>query len=131
MRVLPIAVASLLAAHTAYGQECPKPNQKEYDSYTVVTAQTSTELWVPPKVKKQPKPKYPDAARQKGLWGTVVLEVIIDENGCVAAARVVRSIPLFDQAALDCVAGWRFVPARSGEKAVATKVNAPVSFVVY
>jgi protein TonB len=54
------------------------------------------------------KPIYPPAARNAGISGVVIVSVMIDTNGDVAAAKVVRSIHLLDQAALDAVRGWRF-----------------------
>jgi protein TonB len=40
----------------------------------------------------------------------VILEVFIDEDGTVADTRVLRSIPLLDQAAMDAVRQWKFTP---------------------
>jgi TonB family protein len=122
------AVLAVLVAGSLHAEECPKPNQRDFDSYAVVTAETAGESWVPPKLKKQTKPEYPRAAFKAKLEGTVVVRLIIDENGCVAATRIVQSVPVFDKAALDCVMKWRFVPARSGANSVATIATAPVRF---
>jgi TonB family protein len=54
------------------------------------------------------KPIYPPAARNAGISGVVIVQVLIDKRGDVAAAKVVRSIPLLDGAALDAVRGWKF-----------------------
>jgi protein TonB len=40
----------------------------------------------------------------------VILEAVIGEDGAVSSARVLRSIPLLDQAALDAVRQWRYEP---------------------
>ena len=56
------------------------------------------------------KPFYPPVARSAGVQGVVVLEVLIDASGQVSEARVLRSIPLLDQAALDAVKQWEFMP---------------------
>jgi protein TonB len=40
----------------------------------------------------------------------VILEAIIDTNGQIRDARVLRSIPLLDEAALDAVKQWQFAP---------------------
>jgi protein TonB len=56
------------------------------------------------------KPVYPAAARSAGVQGAVVVEVTIDRNGRVKDAKVLRSIPLLDQAALDAVKQWQFTP---------------------
>ena len=53
---------------------------------------------------------YPQTARAAGVQGVVVLELVIGEDGAVSNARVLRSIPLLDQAALDAVRQWRYEP---------------------
>jgi protein TonB len=58
------------------------------------------------------KPVYPPIARQAGVTGVVILEVVIDADGNVAEGRVLRSIPLLDQAALDAVKEWKYVPTQ-------------------
>jgi protein TonB len=56
------------------------------------------------------EPLYPAAAVAARVHGIVVIEARIDAEGRVESARVVRSIPLLDQAALDAVRQWRFEP---------------------
>jgi protein TonB len=56
------------------------------------------------------KPVYPPIAAQAGIQGVVIVEVLIDSAGNVAEGRVLRSIPLLDQAALDAVKQWKFMP---------------------
>jgi protein TonB len=58
-------------------------------------------------------PVYPEAAREARVQGTVVLEVTLDRAGNVIAVRVVRSIPLLDQAAIDAVREWKYEAADS------------------
>jgi protein TonB len=55
-------------------------------------------------------PVYPDAARNARVEGTVVVEVTVDRAGNVVDARIVESIPLLDQAALDAVREWKYEP---------------------
>ena len=52
----------------------------------------------------------PDAARQAGVFGMVVLEIIIGPDGAVQQARVLRSIPLLDEAAIAAVKQWVYEP---------------------
>ena len=56
------------------------------------------------------KPVYPQAAQDAKISGIVILEVIIDTTGGVRDAKVLRSQPMLDQAALDAVKQWRFTP---------------------
>ncbi len=55
-------------------------------------------------------PVYPEDARAAGIRATVIVEITIDETGRVTKASVLRSIPLLDQAAIDCVMQWEFLP---------------------
>lgn len=56
------------------------------------------------------EPEYPEAARQAGVQGVVILEALINEDGKVNDARVMRSIPGLDEAALAAVRQWVFAP---------------------
>jgi TonB family protein len=59
---------------------------------------------------KDVKPIYPAIARSAGVTGAVTLEATIGLDGKVSDAKVVRSIPLLDQAALDAVQQWEYTP---------------------
>jgi protein TonB len=54
--------------------------------------------------------------------------VLVDERGNVADARVARSIPLLDQAALDAVKQWQFKPATLKGEAVPVIVQIEMTF---
>jgi TonB family protein len=56
------------------------------------------------------EPEYPDAARLAGIDGMVILEALIGEDGKVMDARIMRSIPALDAAALSAVRQWAFAP---------------------
>ena len=66
-----------------------------------------------PALEKQVVPVYPSTAMAAGVQGVVRIEASISPEGRVAEARVVQSIPLLDQTALDAVKQWQFaaVPA--------------------
>ena len=55
-------------------------------------------------------PVYPPIALQAGVQGIVIIEATIAEDGRVINARILRSIPLLDQAALNAVQQWRYTP---------------------
>ncbi len=59
---------------------------------------------------KHVSPIYPDAARDAKIAGVVVLEVRVGSDGRVLDAHVHRSIPELDQAAIDAVKQWEYVP---------------------
>jgi TonB family protein len=64
----------------------------------------------PPKLVKMVKPVYPKIAKQAHVEGVVIVEAKADEQGNVIDARVLRSIPVLDQAALDAVKQWKYEP---------------------
>ncbi|MBM3311006.1 MAG: energy transducer TonB [Candidatus Aminicenantes bacterium] len=64
----------------------------------------------PPKIVKQVDPVYPEVARQARAEGVVILELTTDIYGRVMNAKILRSIPLLDQAALDAVRQWVYEP---------------------
>ncbi|MCM2257119.1 MAG: energy transducer TonB [Vicinamibacteria bacterium] len=55
-------------------------------------------------------PVYPDIAKQARVQGIVILEATVDARGHVSDVRVLRGIPLLDQAAIDAVRQWRYQP---------------------
>jgi len=64
----------------------------------------------PPTKIRDVKPVYPAIAQSARVQGVVIIEATIGPNGRVQDARVLRSIPLLDQAALDAVKQWEFTP---------------------
>ena len=59
---------------------------------------------------KDVKPVYPAIAQSARVQGVVIIEATIGPNGAVQEAKVLRSIPLLDAAALDAVSQWQFTP---------------------
>lgn len=84
-----------------------------------------------PRLIRQVKPQYPQEAFVKKIEGTVQLEILIDKSGRVAGARVIKSIPLLDAAAVKTVRQWLFTPAIKDGRPVATRAYAPVTFRIY
>jgi protein TonB len=56
------------------------------------------------------KPAYPDIAKQARVQGIVILECTISPQGKVTDVKVLRGIPLLDQAATDAVKQWVYTP---------------------
>ena len=65
----------------------------------------------PPIKTKDVAPVYPAIAQSARVTGDVVIEATVDEEGKIADARVVKSVPLLDQAALDAVKQWEYQPS--------------------
>ena len=64
----------------------------------------------PPKLIKMVQPVYPEEARKAGVEGIVILEVTTDQSGRVASVRILKSVPLLDQAAIEAVKKWLYEP---------------------
>lgn len=63
-----------------------------------------------PKKLKNVNPAYPDIAKQARVQGVVILECTISPQGKVSDVKVLRGIPLLDQAAVDAVKQWVYTP---------------------
>jgi len=77
-----------------------------------------------------PAPDYPPASRELGEQGRVLLRAMINIDGTVAQVVLRKSsgFDRLDQAALDTVKNWCFVPAQRGEQKVSAWVVVPVAF---
>jgi TonB family protein len=74
------------------------------------------------------KPVYPAEALAQNISGVVILEVVIDQNGNVREAKVLRPVAMLDQAALDAVRKWRFTPTLLNGTPVEVMMTVTVSF---
>lgn len=77
---------------------------------------------------KDVKPVYPAVARTAGVAGAVMIEATIGPEGKVIDAKVVRSIPLLDQAALDAVQQWEYTPTLLNGVPVPVLVTVTINF---
>jgi periplasmic protein TonB len=74
------------------------------------------------------EPVYPEIARAARKEGVVILEVVIATNGAVESVRVLRGVPMLDQAAVAAVQLWRFEPARLNGQAVPVVMTVTINF---
>lgn len=77
-----------------------------------------------------PRPNYPKISRRLGEEGTVYLRAHVLPDGSPEQVRIDRSSgsERLDEAALDAVRKWRFVPAKRGTSAVPAWVVIPITF---
>jgi len=80
-----------------------------------VTTSATPRLKVPPEemrrhLRHEVRPDYPEAARQAGMQGLVVLDAVVDETGMVTQTNVVSGPPVLAAAAVDAVRWWRYDP---------------------
>jgi protein TonB len=84
----------------------------------------------PPVLVERTLPAYPVVARVRGVEGQVLLEAVIGRDGKVEdAIKVLRSLPLLDQSAVDALRRWRFEPGRDADgRAVRVVLEVPIRF---
>jgi periplasmic protein TonB len=77
-----------------------------------------------------PSPSYPMVARRMGLQGRVVLNVEVLAGGMCGEINIQKSsgYAMLDNAALQTVKSWRFMPARQGGHAVDKWFMIPIQF---
>jgi protein TonB len=73
-------------------------------------------------------PLYPAIARAARVQGVVIIEATIGVNGNVQDAKILRSIPLLDAAALDAVRQWQYTPTKLNGTSVAVVMTVTVNF---
>jgi protein TonB len=73
-------------------------------------------------------PVYPAMARAAGVQGMVIIEATIAADGHVMNARLLRSLPLLDQAALEAVRQWQYTPTLLNGVPVPVVMTVTVTF---
>jgi TonB family protein len=72
---------------------------------------------------------YPQQARDQGIEGVVLLEVVVSSSGRISKANVVSAEPgLFADAAVKVCHELAFVPAYLGTSPVAVRIRLPIRF---
>ena len=86
----------------------------------------------PPKLIKLVKPRYPDIARKAGIEGMVILKILVDVDGKVVDAKVLKSLGNVgcDEAAIEAAKKCAFEPALQRDKPVKVWVSYPVRFML-
>lgn len=79
-----------------------------------------------------PRPAYPPLSKRLGEEGKVVLRVLIEADGSASKAEIRSSsgYDRLDQAALQTVLRWRYLPGKRGGVPEAMWFNVPINFVL-
>lgn len=105
LRAAGLGLAVWLSCIPCYGQEAPP--------LTPPSAETGTDV------------PYPAGATGDA---EVELELIVEPDGSVSSASVVRGVEPFGEQARSAALAWRFAPAKRGDVAVRAKIRAQVGF---
>jgi TonB family protein len=62
------------------------------------------------RIMHQVMPEYPELARQAGVQGTVVLDIVVSVEGAVTQMKFVSGPEALSQAAMDAMRWWHFEP---------------------
>jgi TonB family protein len=82
----------------------------------------------PPTKIKDVKPVYPAIAQSARISGVVIIEATIGADGKVIYAKVLRSVPMLDQPALEAVLQWEYTPTLLNGVAVPVIVTVTINF---
>ena len=85
------------------------------------------QIKAPTQIKKV-QPVYPAEAQAAKVQGIVIMEATIGVDGRVTDAKVLRSVPLLDQAAVDAVRQWEYTPTLLNGTAVPIIMTVTVTF---
>jgi TonB family protein len=84
-----------------------------------------------PEILFQTKPEYTKEARRAKAGGTVIMETIVDEAGCVRSVRVLQGLSHgLTESAVNAVRQWVFTPATLEGKPVKVYYTLTVNFAV-
>jgi TonB family protein len=117
-------------------QQGPEPPPPPFQGFPEAFEETMTRL-TPIRVGgnvRQPtkvadvKPVFPAEAQAARVQGVVIIEALIDPSGSIANARVLRSIPMLDEAALGAVSRWRFTPTQVNGAPASVVMTVTVNF---
>ena len=83
----------------------------------------------PPRLLREIKADYSDAARRQHIEGEVVLEIIVRRDGTVGDVKMLRRLGAgLDERAVQAVRQWRFAPATRRGSPVDVVVEVAVDF---
>jgi len=131
----------VLSSHAADAPVMPAPPAEEAKpappppSVAAPSPRPATEpIFEPPRYNaaylSNPPPAYPMAARRRGIEGTALVHAEVSPEGACLRAELKKSsgAEMLDQAAVEAVRKWRFVPAKRGSVAVVAWVEVPITF---
>ncbi len=84
---------------------------------------------VPPALRTKVQPVYAEIARKARVQGTVIVEAIIDKQGNVTDARILRGLPMgLSDAAVAAIQKWKYTPATLNGRPVSVYLTVTVTF---
>ncbi|HEX8172803.1 MAG TPA: energy transducer TonB [Thermoanaerobaculia bacterium] len=82
-----------------------------------------------PTIKRRVDPMYTDIARRARLQGFVIIEAVIDRQGNVTDARIIKGLGMgLDETALNALRQWKFSPGTLNGQPVPVYYNLTINF---
>ena len=131
-RSLTLLSVALLISGCAFGQSSGEAPAKT-DEGTVQVGPVRKTVTVPAGImigllQHRVQPVYPEAAKQAGIEGVVVLDAVIGKDGHVASSHAISGPPELMSAANAAVGQWEYRPYRTGGEAVDVRMQIRVKF---
>jgi len=126
-----LAVALACAMNTRYERATCQPLKRGRSADTMVY--DTTQVTNRPVIFGGPPPRYPDAPRNAGIQGRVVVSVIIGQDGRAEKNSILvleHLDPSIDRAAIDYVTHTIFQPGCLVGLPVRTRVQIPIEYKV-
>ena len=108
----------------------PRPVQPAAPESRARPAPVQAQVTAPPRPRRAIRPQYPRSSRERGEEGNVTLEISVDEDGACNDVKIVVSsgFSALDEAARKAVRSARFMPAKSGDRAVRSTARLTLTF---
>jgi TonB family protein len=84
-----------------------------------------------PRAINEVRPVYPNWAKEQKITGSVIFEILIDQNGVVRKATLLRGLhPLLDQLATEAILKFKFKPAFIDKKPAAVRIKYAIKYLL-
>ena len=84
-----------------------------------------------PRAINEVRPEYPKWAKEQKVSGSVIFEILIDKNGDVRQAKLVRGLnPKLDQLAKAAILKFKFKPAYIEKKPAAVRIKYAIKYLL-
>ena len=126
-----VVIAALAGAQTIAQAPQGQMTQAQIEEFRQGALPIGTKGLTLPAVLRESKPVYTSQAMKEKIQGSVNLEIIVNSDGTVTKARVLKSLDTLyglDQAAIDSAKQWRFKPGMLDGKPVAVIMQLELEF---
>lgn len=129
MKRIFLAVLTILLIMSVTPQSVAQGSAGENRTQTIAQAVTVTDAITPPRLSEVASPFYTDEARKKKIEGTVTVSIVVDKDGDVVDAKIVKGLGYgLDENAIAAVKEWKYKPAEKDGIPVAVRMNVDVDF---